>query len=75
MALVIAYLGERLRKISKQSHLSIASLSAYLNEVIFFFFGFSVLQFHECHKFLSCLCKCSKLLPRSRCPLLLYRSY
>lgn len=37
MALVIAYLGERLRKISKQSHLSIASLSAYLNEVIFFF--------------------------------------
>ncbi|KAH9738167.1 ABC transporter B family member 29 [Citrus sinensis] len=34
MALVIAYLGERLRKISKQSHLSIASLSAYLNEVL-----------------------------------------
>ncbi|KAL9428108.1 hypothetical protein AB3S75_030159 [Citrus x aurantiifolia] len=33
MAFVIAYLGERLRKISKQSHLSIASLSAYLNEV------------------------------------------
>ncbi|KAL9425354.1 hypothetical protein AB3S75_032329 [Citrus x aurantiifolia] len=34
MALVIAYLGERLHKISKQSHLSIASLSAYLNEVL-----------------------------------------
>lgn len=43
MALVIAYLGERLRKISKESHLSIASLSAYLNEVTLFFFD-SVLQ-------------------------------
>ncbi|KAF8403308.1 hypothetical protein HHK36_011410 [Tetracentron sinense] len=32
--LVIAYLGERLRKISKEAHLSVAALSAYLNEVI-----------------------------------------
>ncbi|KAJ9181376.1 hypothetical protein P3X46_009513 [Hevea brasiliensis] len=34
MALVIAYLGERLRKISKKAHLSIATLSAHLNEVL-----------------------------------------
>ncbi|KAK8302963.1 hypothetical protein V6Z12_D04G120000 [Gossypium hirsutum] len=32
MALVIAYLGEKLRKISKRAHLSIATLAAYLNE-------------------------------------------
>ncbi|XP_022767061.1 ABC transporter B family member 29, chloroplastic isoform X5 [Durio zibethinus] len=32
MAFVIAYLGERLRKISKRAHLSIATLAAYLNE-------------------------------------------
>ncbi|XP_039066181.1 ABC transporter B family member 29, chloroplastic-like [Hibiscus syriacus] len=34
MAFVIAYLGERLRKISKRSHLSIATLASYLNEVL-----------------------------------------
>ncbi|XP_022767060.1 ABC transporter B family member 29, chloroplastic isoform X4 [Durio zibethinus] len=34
MAFVIAYLGERLRKISKRAHLSIATLAAYLNEVL-----------------------------------------
>lgn len=34
MALVIAFLGERLRKISKKANLSIAALSAYLNEVL-----------------------------------------
>ncbi|KAK9290662.1 hypothetical protein L1049_008835 [Liquidambar formosana] len=34
MALVIAYLGERLRKTSKKAHLSIATLSSYLNEVL-----------------------------------------
>lgn len=34
MALVIAYLGEKLRKISKRAHLSIATLAAYLNEVL-----------------------------------------
>ncbi|XP_065856237.1 ABC transporter B family member 29, chloroplastic isoform X2 [Euphorbia lathyris] len=34
MALAIAYLGERLHKVSKKAHLSIASLSAYLNEVL-----------------------------------------
>ncbi|WCJ33373.1 ATP-dependent lipid A-core flippase [Euphorbia peplus] len=34
MALAIAYLGERLREISKKANLSIASLSAYLNEVL-----------------------------------------
>ncbi|KAG8648685.1 hypothetical protein MANES_08G026400v8 [Manihot esculenta] len=34
MALVIAYLGERLCKISKKAHLSIATLSAHLNEVL-----------------------------------------
>lgn len=33
MALTIAYLGEKLRKISKRARMSIASLSAYLNEV------------------------------------------
>ncbi|XP_059668712.1 ABC transporter B family member 29, chloroplastic isoform X5 [Cornus florida] len=32
MALVIAYLGEKLHKISKKAHLSIGNLSAYLNE-------------------------------------------
>ncbi|KAB2087106.1 hypothetical protein ES319_A04G080000v1 [Gossypium barbadense] len=32
MALVIAYLGEKLCKISKRAHLSIATLAAYLNE-------------------------------------------
>ncbi|KAM3737436.1 hypothetical protein ACB098_09G055600 [Castanea mollissima] len=34
MALTIAYLGEKLRKISKRASMSIASLSAYLNEVL-----------------------------------------
>ncbi|WRX24319.1 ABC transporter-like [Theobroma cacao] len=34
MAFVIAYLGERLLKISTRAHLSIATLAAYLNEVI-----------------------------------------
>ncbi|KAL3755640.1 hypothetical protein ACJRO7_002655 [Eucalyptus globulus] len=34
VALVIAFLGERLRKISKKANLSIAALSAYLNEVL-----------------------------------------
>ncbi|XP_030443609.1 LOW QUALITY PROTEIN: ABC transporter B family member 29, chloroplastic [Syzygium oleosum] len=34
MALVIAFLGERLRQISKEANLSIAALSAYLNEVL-----------------------------------------
>lgn len=33
IALVIAYLGEKLRKISKDAHLTIAAVSAYLNEV------------------------------------------
>uniref|UniRef100_A0A2N9GLP0 ABC transporter domain-containing protein n=1 Tax=Fagus sylvatica TaxID=28930 RepID=A0A2N9GLP0_FAGSY len=32
MALAIAYLGEKLQKISKRAHMSIATLSAYLNE-------------------------------------------
>lgn len=35
VALAIAYLGERLRNISKKANLSIATLSAYLNEVYF----------------------------------------
>ncbi|KDP37308.1 hypothetical protein JCGZ_06762 [Jatropha curcas] len=34
IALVIAYLGEMLRKISKNANLSTATLSAYLNEVL-----------------------------------------
>lgn len=38
MAFVIAYLGERLRKISKGAQLSIATLAAYLNEVRFMFY-------------------------------------
>lgn len=33
MAVATAYLGEKLRKISKDANLSIAALSAYLNEV------------------------------------------
>lgn len=33
MSLIIAYLGERLRKLSRKAHISIARLSAYLNEV------------------------------------------
>ncbi|OMO68345.1 hypothetical protein COLO4_29711 [Corchorus olitorius] len=34
MAFVVAYLGERLRKISKRAHQSIATLASYLNEVL-----------------------------------------
>ncbi|KAK4799876.1 hypothetical protein SAY86_025241 [Trapa natans] len=34
MALIVAHLGERLRLISKKAHLSIAAISAYLNEVL-----------------------------------------
>ncbi|XP_057488713.1 ABC transporter B family member 29, chloroplastic-like isoform X2 [Actinidia eriantha] len=34
MIIVTGYLGEKLRKISKKAHLSIAALSAYLNEVL-----------------------------------------
>ncbi|XP_052172426.1 ABC transporter B family member 29, chloroplastic [Diospyros lotus] len=34
MAFVTVYLGEKLRKISKRAHLSIAAMSAYLNEVL-----------------------------------------
>lgn len=33
MSIVIAYLGERLRRISSNAQLSAARLSAYLNEV------------------------------------------
>lgn len=33
MALVVAFLGQKLRTISRKAHLSIANLSAYLNEV------------------------------------------
>ncbi|PON42418.1 ATP-binding cassette containing protein [Parasponia andersonii] len=34
MALVVAYLGDELRKISKNAHLTVAALSAYLNEIL-----------------------------------------
>ncbi|KAI9090692.1 hypothetical protein K1719_028545 [Acacia pycnantha] len=34
MALVVAFLGQKLRSISRKAHLSIATLSAYLNEVL-----------------------------------------
>ncbi|MED6159241.1 hypothetical protein PIB30_040445 [Stylosanthes scabra] len=34
MSLFVAYLGQELRKISREAHLSIAALSAYLNEMI-----------------------------------------
>ncbi|KAK1276213.1 hypothetical protein QJS04_geneDACA011750 [Acorus gramineus] len=34
MCLAIAFLGERLRKVSKESHYSAARLSAYLNEIL-----------------------------------------
>ncbi|KAL4183101.1 hypothetical protein AMTRI_Chr11g153480 [Amborella trichopoda] len=34
MCLVIAYLGEKLRKISKKAHHTVAKLSSYLNEVL-----------------------------------------
>ena len=33
MVLVVTFLGQELRKISKEAHVSIAALSAYLNEV------------------------------------------
>ena len=52
MAFVIAYLGERLRKISKRAHLSIATLAAYLNEVGFMFIRPSVFHFHDCLQFI-----------------------
>lgn len=35
MCLVIANLGKRLRQISKEAHLSLAMLAAYLNDVWF----------------------------------------
>ncbi|XP_054785006.1 ABC transporter B family member 29, chloroplastic [Prosopis cineraria] len=34
MALVVAFLGQKLRSVSRKAHLSIATLSAYLNEVL-----------------------------------------
>ncbi|MQM03043.1 hypothetical protein Taro_035821, partial [Colocasia esculenta] len=34
MSLVVAYLGERLRKVSQEAQLSVARLSAHLNEVL-----------------------------------------
>ncbi|CAL5207407.1 unnamed protein product [Lathyrus oleraceus] len=34
MVLVVAFLGQELRKISKKAHLSVAALSAYLNEML-----------------------------------------
>ncbi|KAL4339069.1 ABC transporter B family member 29, chloroplastic-like [Arachis hypogaea] len=34
MSLFVAYLGQELRKISREAHLSIAALSAYLNEML-----------------------------------------
>ncbi|GAU49073.1 hypothetical protein TSUD_25320 [Trifolium subterraneum] len=34
MVLVVAFLGQELRKISKKSHTSVAALSAYLNEIL-----------------------------------------
>ncbi|KAL3536100.1 hypothetical protein ACH5RR_004561 [Cinchona calisaya] len=34
MGLIVGYLGEKLREISNTAHLSIAALSAYLNEVL-----------------------------------------
>lgn len=33
MGLVVVFLGQELRKISKESHLSVAAISSYLNEV------------------------------------------
>ncbi|KAA8518567.1 hypothetical protein F0562_016041 [Nyssa sinensis] len=53
MALVIAFLGEKLRKISKKAHLSIATLSAYLNEVLplILFVKANNAEFCECVRF------------------------
>ncbi|KAK7278675.1 hypothetical protein RJT34_23710 [Clitoria ternatea] len=34
MALIVAFIGQELRKISKEAHISVAALSAYLNEVL-----------------------------------------
>ncbi|XP_068656810.1 ABC transporter B family member 29, chloroplastic isoform X2 [Aristolochia californica] len=34
MSVFVAYLGERLRKISRKAHLSVAELSTYINEVL-----------------------------------------
>lgn len=44
MALAIAHLGEKLRKISKEANKSVAALSAYLHEVHFILFSKSPVQ-------------------------------
>lgn len=49
MALVIAHLGEKLRKISKEANMSVAALSAYLHEVDFILLlKISYQALHEC---------------------------
>lgn len=51
LVLVIAHLGEKLKEISKKAHMSVAALSAYLNEVhLILFVKVSpvVVVLHEC---------------------------
>ncbi|CAM8933695.1 unnamed protein product [Rhodiola kirilowii] len=53
VAFVIAYLGEKLRKVSKKANLSMATLSAYLNEVLpsILFVKASNAELQECYRF------------------------
>ncbi|PIA59136.1 hypothetical protein AQUCO_00400177v1 [Aquilegia coerulea] len=53
ISLVIAYLGEQLRKISNKAHLSVAKLSEYLNEVLpsVLFVKANNAEFCECARF------------------------
>ncbi|KAK2974249.1 hypothetical protein RJ640_016735 [Escallonia rubra] len=53
MALVVAYLGEKLHKISKEANLSVAALSAYLNEVLpsIIFVKANNAELRECARF------------------------
>lgn len=49
LVLVIAHLGEKLKEISKKAHMSVAALSAYLNEVhLILFVKVSPVVLHEC---------------------------
>ncbi|CAM8994877.1 unnamed protein product [Rhodiola kirilowii] len=53
MCSVIAYLGEKLHKVSKKANLSMATLSAYLNEVLpsILFVKANNAELQECYRF------------------------
>jgi hypothetical protein len=59
MVLVVAFLGQELRKISKKSHTSVAALSAYLNEVnVYIWRSFSEQIMKPCIVFTICYLPC-----------------